>query len=340
VLRTRWLVAHQRLSPSGINPGSLHATGVARYHTHMYTQCPDCLTVFELDMASLTSAHGRVCCGYCSAEFDTLQNLSSNPPNPDSTQLPQHPGQASLPRLLESIWQPPLQSDPDTSSTETTDSEQPAPQPEATASLLLAEPETSEQFASVPDPAGSEPPAAVVGASADMESPPPAITNPPDFVRAPRHNGLWWLGGLLLTVSLVGQIAYTERAMLIRNKLSRNWVERVYQIIGKPLPLVSDPAMLQLLDRDIRPHPSVAGALLISANLRNQAPFSQPYPVVEVILSNLKGQRIAMRRFRPQAYVSNRTQRRLGLPAGATAAISFEVVDPGQKAVAFEIHLQ
>lgn len=313
---------------------------MARYHTRMYTQCPDCLTVFELDMATLTSAHGRVCCGYCSAEFDTLQNLSSTPPNPDSTRLTQHPRQTSLPRLLESIWQPPLQRDPGEPSTQTTDSVQPAQQPEAATSLVLTDPQATDQSTSVADPASIEPQASTIGESTDVELPLPTVADIPDFVQTPQHNGLWWLGGLLLTVVLPAQIIYAERAMLIRNNLSRSWVERVYQSIGKPLPLVRDPSLLQLLDRDIRPHPSVTGALLISANLRNRAPFPQPYPVVEVILSNLQGQRIAMRRFRPQAYVSNRTQQLLGLPAGGTAAISFEVVDPGQKAVAFEIHLQ
>jgi len=340
VLRTRWLATYQRLPPIGINPALLRSTVTARYSTCMYTQCPDCLTVFELDMATLVSAHGRVCCGYCSAEFDALQSLNSEPPDPGSTRLPRHPGQTSLPRLLESVWQPPLQHDPGNPNTEAKDSVQPAQQPEAATSPVLADLEATDQSDPVVDTASIEPQAPTIGESTDTELPLPAAVDIPDFIRPPQHNGLWWLGGLLLTVILLGQIAYAERAMLVRNNISRGWVERVYQILGKPLPRVRDPAMLRLVDRDIRPHPNVAGALLISANLLNRAPFPQPYPVVEVVLSNLKGQRIAMRRFRPAVYVPNRSQRLLGLPASGTAAISFEVADPGRKAVAFEIHLQ
>lgn len=311
----------------------MHATAVARYHTRMYTQCPDCLTVFEMDMATLTLAHGRVCCGYCSTKFDALRSLSSELPNSHSGILPEHPDDPSLPRLLESIWQPPLQLDASAAETENTHSEESVRLPgSATAT-------TDHPASTTSDPRSDpQPPATEEGT--DVAPAQMAATAIPSFIHARQHNGLWWLGSLFLFMLLVGQIAYSERGLLIRNNWTRNWVEQVYQITGRPLPRVRDPTRLQLLDRDIRPHSSVAGALLISANLRNRAPFPQPYPVVEVILSNLKGQRIAMRRFRPQAYVSNRTQRRLGLPAGGTAAISFEVFDPGQKAVAFEIYLQ
>lgn len=318
----------------------MHATAVARYHTRMYTQCPDCLTVFELDMATLTSAHGRVCCGYCSAEFDTLRSLSSELPNSHSGRLPAHPDNPSLPRLLESIWQPPLQLDASAADTESTRSKESVRLPEATSPLPVSATATTDHPASTTGDTRSETETPVTEEDTDVALVQMAATAIPGFVQVRQHSGLWWLGSLFLVLLLVGQIAYSERGLLIRNNWTRNWVEQVYQITGSPLPRVRDPTMLQLLDRDIRPHPSVPGALLISANLRNRAPFPQPYPVVEVILSNLKGQRIAMRRFRPQAYVSNRTQRRLGLPAGGTAAISFEVVDPGQKAVAFEIHLQ
>ncbi len=340
MLQPRWLVAYQRLPSSRINPGPRHAAAVARYHTRMYTQCPDCLTVFELDIATLTSAHGRVCCGYCSAEFDALRSLSSNLPDHDSEGLPPHLRQATPPRLLKGIQPPPLQRDPDSPSTEMTLSEQPVQQLETAVPLLLTDPNTTDRSASAPATVRIELQSPSIADGTDVELPSSSVVDIPDFVQTRQHSGRWWLSSLLLAVVLLGQIAYAERAMLVRNNRSRGWVKRVYQIIGKPLPLVRDPAMLQLLDRDIRPHPHGTGALLISANLRNRAPFPQPYPVVEVILSNLEGQRIAMRRFRPSVYVPNRTQRLLGLPAGSTAAISFEVVDPGQKAVAFEIHLQ
>ena len=45
----------------------------------MYTQCPDCSTVFRVTAEALRAAQGRVRCGICSSGFDALENLSESP---------------------------------------------------------------------------------------------------------------------------------------------------------------------------------------------------------------------------------------------------------------------
>ena len=45
----------------------------------MYTQCPDCSTVFRVTAEALRAAQGRVRCGICSTGFDALENLSESP---------------------------------------------------------------------------------------------------------------------------------------------------------------------------------------------------------------------------------------------------------------------
>ena len=90
------------------------------------------------------------------------------------------------------------------------------------------------------------------------------------------------------------------------------------------------------MSRDVRPHPSQSGALIISATLLNRAPFTQPYPIVEITLSDLDEQRIAMRRLAPQDYLVDARALARGLQPDATATIDLEVVDPGRNAVAFE----
>ncbi|MGE0030427.1 MAG: DUF3426 domain-containing protein [Steroidobacteraceae bacterium] len=42
----------------------------------MYTQCPDCATVFRVTADALRAAHGDVRCGICSTTFNALENLS------------------------------------------------------------------------------------------------------------------------------------------------------------------------------------------------------------------------------------------------------------------------
>ncbi len=42
----------------------------------MYTQCPDCATVFRVTAEALRAAQGDVRCGVCSTSFNALENLS------------------------------------------------------------------------------------------------------------------------------------------------------------------------------------------------------------------------------------------------------------------------
>lgn len=48
----------------------------------MYTQCPDCATVFRVTAEALRIAQGDVRCGVCSTSFNALENLSERAFNP------------------------------------------------------------------------------------------------------------------------------------------------------------------------------------------------------------------------------------------------------------------
>ena len=58
--------------------------------------------------------------------------------------------------------------------------------------------------------------------------------------------------------------------------------------------------------------------------------------LVEITLSDLDGQRVAMRRVAPQDYLVDARALARGLAPNATATIDLEVQDPGRNAVAFE----
>ncbi len=156
----------------------------------------------------------------------------------------------------------------------------------------------------------------------------------------PQHNGRWLAACAVLLLTLGAQIAWSQRADWIDDARVRNVLEPLCAQLGCQLPLRHDSAALELLSRDIQPHPSVAGALIISATLRNDADFAQAYPTVEVSLSDLDDKRIAMRRFQPGDYLADTHAIRQGIAAGATASLVFEVADPGRNAVAFEFKFE
>jgi predicted Zn finger-like uncharacterized protein len=257
----------------------------------MYTQCPECLTVFKLSGAELAATLGSVRCGHCSAIFDALRTLTDQlPPEPIGT-LESHPSLVAPPQLGLPVFRPnPGQS-----------------------TLLF-----------------------------DSEDRPRSAERPvtPSFTRRrrrrPQRATAWIAGSIVLLLTLGGQVAWAERALWLDDARVRAWIDPACAKLGCALPPRRDAGALELLSRDIRPHPSVPGALIISATVRNDADFAQAFPTVEITLSDLDETRIAMRRFHPRDYVSDARAIASGLAPGASTALVFEVADPGKNAVAFE----
>ena len=262
----------------------------------MYSQCPECLTIYKIGAALLAESHGSVRCGHCNAVFDALRTLTEQLPDESVRHLLAHAGDGAPPQLAVPAMRP-------------TSGQQQA--------LLFDPDERPTRTASARRP------------------------HTPAFARTRRaqsvtRNWPWALGALALLLSLLAQIGYAERAILLDDAHVRPLLDRACTAVGCRLPLRHDPARLELLSRDIRPHPSVPDALIVSATLRNDADFAQAFPEVEITLSDLDENRIAMRRFRPQEYISDSRSLAAGLAPGATAALVFEVADPGKNAVAFE----
>jgi predicted Zn finger-like uncharacterized protein len=262
----------------------------------MYSQCPECLTIYKVGASLLVESRGSMRCGHCNAVFDALRTLTEQLPEEPVQHLLMHPGDGAPPQL----------------------------------SVPALRPKPGEQQALLFDP--DERPQRLSRS---------ARPHTPAFVRARRappttRNWPWRVGVAALLMSLLAQIGYAERATLLDDAMARPWLESTCAHLGCRLPLRHDPGKLELLSRDIRPHPSVPHALIISATLRNDADFAQAFPAVEITLSDLDENRIAMRRFLPREYLPDSRSLAAGLAPGAAASLVFEVADPGKNAVAFE----
>jgi hypothetical protein len=110
----------------------------------------------------------------------------------------------------------------------------------------------------------------------------------------------------------------------------------VCAVLGCDLPAWREPGTLRVTARDVRPHPSVPGALLITASFSNEARFAQAWPQLELTLTDLDGQSLGLRRFTPAEYLGSepRSER---IEPGQSAIVSLEIADPGMRALAFGI---
>ena len=139
-----------------------------------------------------------------------------------------------------------------------------------------------------------------------------------------------------LTLLLSVQWVYFNRDMLAAKSAWRPAIERFCEVLVCDLSLRVDRSQLQIIERDVREHPSVADALLINVAFENRANFIQKYPVFEVSFTDTLGDAIAMRRFSPADYLASDVDVPAGIPAHAPVQVVLEVIDPGERAVSFE----
>ncbi|MDR2013739.1 MAG: DUF3426 domain-containing protein [Rhodanobacter sp.] len=281
----------------------------------MYTQCPKCLTIYQLDGSELSGTRGNVYCNDCKVLFNALRTLTPELPPMPTDRLPAHPAQIAPP-LLERPAHPP---------------HPPQVKPLAKVRARPAKPVEQERPQRHSEPTHAR--------ARLVKRPQPAFTTRHHDPRS-EHNWPWVLGSALLLFTLAGEFAWGDRKELLDNSSVRAWVDPVCAWMGCRLPLRHDPSALELLSRDIRPHPSVPGALIISATLRNDAAFTQSFPVVEIALSDFDEKTVAMRRFQPHEYIDDPYAISEGLAPGTSTALVFEVADPGKDAVAFEFRFQ
>ena len=280
----------------------------------MYTQCPECLSVFSLDAQTLTKAHGHVVCGHCNASFGSLATLTEQLPPEPFVELPINEPAFEPPLLDLVIYRP--------------SPEPAAVTPDASSAVQEPLPGDFSQLVFAPRFARKSRDHRTRKRERRKASQPRAES---DERRWP-----WALACSLLLTLLLAQAAWAKHEVLIRNPTVGSWLRSGCAVLHCRVPLVSAPDRLRLLASNVQAHPSVPNALMISVSIRNDATFAQPYPVVTITLADAQGQSVAMRRLQPGQYLDDRAVLRRGLAPGATSVLLLEFADPGDKAVAFE----
>ncbi|MDH5544675.1 MAG: DUF3426 domain-containing protein [Gammaproteobacteria bacterium] len=154
----------------------------------------------------------------------------------------------------------------------------------------------------------------------------------------------WSLIIVVLLLVLVGQFVYYKREDLVRYPLARQAMEQICHYISEymacDVPEPRDLAAIELLERDVRSHPTSKGALLISATIRSSAEFVQPYPKLVLSFSDINQKTIARRVFQPKEYLRDDVDLEKGMEPDFPIRVVLEIVDPGSEAVNFEFEFE
>lgn len=156
--------------------------------------------------------------------------------------------------------------------------------------------------------------------------------------RSPWGRRLFWLLLIVLgAAALAGQYIAYHFDELARQDQYRPWFQQLCPQIGCTVPSKVDIAKIKSSNLVVRSHPDFSGALVVDAIIYNRAPFSQPFPLLELRFADLNGHLIASRRFKPGEYLNGDLEGMAEMPPQTPIHIALDILDPGAKAVNYSL---
>ncbi|MFA7279978.1 MAG: DUF3426 domain-containing protein [Sterolibacterium sp.] len=257
----------------------------------MITRCPDCETSFRVTPEQLKAVQGKVRCGKCQHVFNAIETLLETTGEPG--QAP-----ASLPDLLESEEFP----------------REPS---------LFNEPAEG----AVADLAVTDEPEPELESTTDTDEPAQEI-EPLLHEEPPGKTSLTWVWAIaalfaLLLLLLQVLLHYrVELGVLLPDS------KPLLRALCKPfdcvllLPRMGD--LISIESSDLRPAPN--GQLLLTATLKNRAPFAQTYPHLELTLTDTDDQALLRKVLAPEDYLPKDFKADGGFARNGEIAVTLAVV--------------
>jgi len=208
-----------------------------------------------------------------------------------------------------------------------------APLDRPAAAVTVPEPELEEpEF----DIAIAEPPPVI---AAERPAPPrrpaPAIMDE-DAEPGPARG--WIIAVLVLLLLGAGQFAWFQRdALRARYPALSPFVEQLCAQLGCSALRGRELGAITVVNRDVRAHPRYQDTLLVNATISNGARSAQPFPRIQLALSDSNGRVIAARAFAPAEYLDSSIDQQIGMVPGAPVHVVLEIAGVGAEAVSFEI---
>lgn len=268
----------------------------------LHTQCPTCQTTFAVTSSQLEAHDGLVRCGRCSAVFHADQHLRD--PSVKTKQK----------RKTEPVRPAPVSGEPR------------------------------------PKKASKEKKRADDSQIRDADSAQDSALQPGEFVSAALAEVLvgkrrvrtrtvfWALGSLLFVTALLGQTTFFYATELSRYPQLNPWVRSACEWLKCEIRPRQNVDLIEILHTSVRPHPNHMNALRIQASLVNRASFTQPYPLMEVTLTNSNGAAIARRTFLPREYLKT-PPKSAGMVPHVVVEGLLDISNPASSTGGYEIRL-
>ena len=149
---------------------------------------------------------------------------------------------------------------------------------------------------------------------------------------------LWATGVLLALVVLLAQVRFTLVDELFRIPSTRPFISLFCDFSGCEPPARTDPGKIHIARTRVDLHPNVPGALTIKVNLINRAGFAQPFPPLQLSMTDRQGRIVGRRTYRPSDYLQGDVDKQK-LDPGILTIATLEMAQPNESAVGFETTL-
>lgn len=218
------------------------------------------------------------------------------------------------------------------------DAPEDVPDPAASAEARTAEGTFAAAVPETPEPA----PAVLAATAPPAEQPLESVGEPLGDLFAERFGEpgpsirrrvVVWGGILLGLLALAGQVMWYRFDDWAKQPEWRGVYAAACDVLGCSLPVQRDTGLLKTHNMVVRSHPSRHGALLVDAVIVNEAEFAQPFPVLELRFTTVRGILVAGRRFRPGEYLAGDAEGMTLMPPRTPVQIALTIEDPGPDAV-------
>jgi len=256
-------------------------------HEEQYTRCPGCRTIFRVTPQQLAIREGQVRCGHCHTVFDGNVNMISLAPQPRT-----------------------------------------APADGEVDEAALGPPTVTLRSAQALKPAGPETP--------------PESTEPSDRAEAIdeiayEERFAWSQRGKKRNRRLAGLTAAAVPLLILllavqvvihfRDAVAAHWpttrpaLMRLCVGLGCTVRPLRDANGLAIDASDLQADPAHKGLLILTATLRNRAPWPVAHPNIELTLTDSQDQPVVRRALSPNEYAGGTADLASGIPANGEAPI-------------------
>ncbi len=222
------------------------------------TRCPGCATAFRASESQLTARDGQVRCGRCEAIFDATEHAVPAVP-PSAPQPAEHPNDSNSP-----------------------------PPPNLPEVLILTPAPAQDTATAIEESTTADTPKADVDVQASSVDPNLEF----DFERSPKPAGaararFSWAALVVLACVLAAQIAYHFRGDIsLAFPAVKPYVLELCADLGCDLPLPRRSDLMSIESSDLQADTINPNVMVLSATLRNRAPYAQLPPALELTLTD------------------------------------------------------